>query len=168
MANKFLGALGLDVLVNKIKDVIAKVDTKQDNLQIPIYTLGQPNPAIPDVASLFAIKGISMGEDGNMSLNPNGITIFTPCGVPGGLSIRPLCSDAEDYVEINNAISLLQALQSGDSWTPEPLLHKIYATVRYQNNKIQVLNGTEWKDFEFPAGTTVEEITADEVTNKFA
>lgn len=40
-------------------------------------------------------------------------------------------------------------------------------TINYINGNIMVRNGREWVKYEFPTGTTVEEITAEEVTNKF-
>lgn len=143
MANKFLGALGLDVPVNKIKEVIAKLNTKQDNLQIPVFTLGKKNEIdIENFAEpIFAIKGIKFDFD-NLSVLPdvNSTAILVRHIISGGVTMKPLAINDNAYFEVNDIITLMQALISGDSWTGCNLYRE---------------------------PVNIQEITATEVTDKF-
>nr|WP_276925329.1 hypothetical protein [Faecalibaculum rodentium] len=170
MANKFLGALGLDVLVNKIKDVITELSKKLSGEDVFSVITVDENGAlvVNDANALYGrpiIKVIDVKNDnGTIIRSPgdyivgffamhkevsNSVAFWTTCGY-GVLAA---------YDSMNFIGSSMIAVAN---WTSNDM------SVQYNGINLQVKDATgKWIDFEFPTGTTVEEITADEVTNKF-
>lgn len=187
MANKFLGALGLDVLVNKIKDVIAKLDTKQDNFQcFDLYpTSADWRLSESEIEQIIANgstviirwHGVTVSSVDDNIYGPDSVLVGQYTGNNNDTILVQAGNELTGMVFYDNKIYVTNGIVSGlsnpASWSNNVNSTRLMyietkPTVRFNNSKLQVFNGTEWVDFEFPTGTTVEEITAEEVTNKFA
>lgn len=172
MANKFLGALGLDVLVDKIKMVIGELAKKLSSEDV--------------FAEFDVVDGkIQFGEDPSQICktpivkllnvkNDSGTIIESPgdC-IIGFISM----SDGQIHFWTTGAYASLCSFNIARSesiygleytgiaeWSEHTDSHIRYD---YSTKKIEVYNGNNWVNYEFPTGTNVEEITAAEVTEKF-